>query len=129
MNSPALPSYRTFDWSSFLEECSRRTYAEACFLVDEGGLLIALLGDLSVERAQALGVSLMMVLAEVHRMRHGLNPSRSVAVEAGNSWLCGFRVQANTTRTYTVGLVVADPILRRTRLELTRWLAGELGGE
>ncbi len=98
--------------------------AEAAFLMDPHGLVVASIGRLGVGEAEAFGARLMVSLEHARAMA-GPDPGEAaVVVEAGGRTLTAFTARAFDGTELTLGLSGTAPVERPVREAMCRALAG-----
>ncbi|MEZ4226220.1 MAG: roadblock/LC7 domain-containing protein [Polyangiaceae bacterium] len=101
-------------WNELLDGCLSAANAEAAFVMDGQGLVVATRGTMQADDAEAIGARLMVALDQAEEIG-GATGSYSVAIEFGGAWLTGLRLQLKDERSLTVGLVARAPLARESR--------------
>ncbi|MFO0581955.1 MAG: hypothetical protein U0229_06770 [Anaeromyxobacter sp.] len=96
-------------WEVILEWCRQSLSAEAAFVIDVRGLLVANSGALTDDDAQAMGARLVAALAQADELEHG-TPVRILVIDLSQRRLTGLRLQAASGGLLTLGLVSARPL-------------------
>ncbi len=96
--------------------------ADAVFVVDESGLIVAAEGILPAEDLEAAGARLLAIFEQTERMLVARGPARTVSVELRRGWLVGLRIAARTQggdeAALTVGVLVPRPLPSGARGQL-----------
>lgn len=104
---PPLPAAATFEART--NWCREALGADAIFLLDERGLLVAASGGMTPSESEGIGARLVFSFEQADAMRRGADRTRSIAVEFGNSCLTGWRFPIDGV-TLTLGVVTPKPL-------------------
>ncbi len=107
-----------------LEWARRAASADAAFLLGPDGLLVAAVGSLAPDEAEACGARLVVALDQARAMSADGGERTAVSVESGEKVLTAFRVVAPEGIRLTVGLAGAAHVPRAVREALETALAG-----
>lgn len=111
-------------FTPLLEWACRAASADAAFLMDPHGLVVAAVGSLGPEEAEAFGARLMIALDQARAMSAAGSAETTVAVESGEKVLTAFAAMASDGIPFTVGLEGPAHVARPVREALQRALAG-----
>lgn len=111
-------------YTPLLEWACRAASADAAFLMDPHGLVVATVGALEPEEAEAFGARLMVALDQARAMSGDGGPEATVAVEAGEKVLTAFAATASDGIPFTVGLTGPAHVPRPVREALQKALGG-----
>lgn len=110
-------------WPRLLDWACAAAGAEAAFLTDTRGLVIACRGEVTDDDAQSIGARIVIAFAHADQMDgHG---SRSIAIELERRWLTGLRVPFGD-EPLIVGLLASGPITDGLRAAITGAVAVKL---
>jgi hypothetical protein len=104
---PPLPSGGGYD--ALAGWCQQALSAEAVFFLDERGLLVASVGNVPAQAAEAMGARLVFMLEQTDAMKEGGERTRSMSIEFAGSWVSGWRFPMEGL-VLTVGAVTAKPL-------------------
>ncbi len=115
-------------WEQLLEWCLVAFDAEAAFVMDAYGLVVANRGRMTPDAVQGVGARLMVALQHAAQMAVDTpdGTSRALAVELATGWLSGLRVvvgEGEDALQLTVGIVAKAPFARDERLAVERAFA------
>jgi hypothetical protein len=111
-------------YTPLLEWACRATLADAAFLMDPHGLVVATVGSLATEEAEAYGARLMVALAHARAMDASGEQGATIAVEAADRVLTAFSATASDGIPFTVGLAGSTHVSRPVRDALRKALGG-----
>jgi hypothetical protein len=111
-------------FTPLLEWACRAASADAAFLMDPHGLVVAAVGSLTPDEAEAYGARLMIALDHARAMSAEGGGEAAVAVEAGDRVVTAFPATASDGIPFTVGLAGSAHVPRPVREALRRSLAG-----
>jgi hypothetical protein len=108
-------------WDRLLDWCLDAFGAEAAFIMDSYGLVVATRGRMTADTVQGVGARLMVTLQHAEQMAVEApdGTSRAVAVELAAGWLNGMRVtlgRGDEALVLTVGVASRAPFRRDERL-------------
>lgn len=89
LRMPPPPTSTTFEGRTTW--CRDALSAEAVFLLDERGLLVASAGAVQSGEAEGMGARLVFTFEQTDAMKRGTDRTRSISIEFGNSFLTGWR--------------------------------------
>jgi hypothetical protein len=95
-----------------LSWCRTALGADAAFIVDARGLLVANSGSLADEEAEAMGARLSVALQQADELEPG-KPIQNLAIDLTARYLTGFRLQTARAQLLSVGLISARPLTPR----------------
>jgi len=135
MAAPPAPAQRpplpmppsTGTWESLLGWCRTTLGAEAAFVIDELGLLIANAGRIPDEEAQAMGARLVVALEQADELEQTA-PVRALAIELTARYLTGFRLRMERGSLLAVGMVSARALPGAAAVLIRRAFASKLAG-
>lgn len=119
---PEGPSTGRAPWDRFLSWARLLTQAEAAFVLDEHGLVIAVHGTLPMEELERIGARLLAALEQARKMYVAEPSTPSVNIALGGRWLNGLSVTGADGSPAVLGLV--GPIV--SSAEIRSALAGAL---
>ncbi len=108
-------------WGRLLDKCCHESGASGAFLMDGSGLMIAMSGNATTERAQEIGARLQPGLDQVEQINGTNGAPCTLCVQAGPTWVDATRFTQNDLR-LTLGLLTAAPIAREVREATLRLL-------
>ncbi len=108
-------------WHHVLDRCIDLTGADAAFVLDDHGLVIATRAEVSAETAQQLGARLQAMLDQAEQMAGAEGARGTVSMEYGERYLSGLRADRGGVA-FILGLIAADPVRREARAMLERIL-------
>ncbi len=114
VSGPRAQRFGAEIWNELLDGCLSAADAEAAFVMDGQGLVVATRGNISADDAEAIGARLMVALDQAAEIGNR-GGSYSVAIEFDGSWLTGLRLHLHDAKSLTVGLVAHGPLSRDTR--------------
>jgi hypothetical protein len=86
---PPLPAATTFEARTAW--CREALGADAVFLLDERGLLVASAGSVPSAEGEGIGARRVFCFEQTDAMRRGTDRTRSISVEFGSGFLTGWR--------------------------------------
>lgn len=89
LRMPPPPTNTTFEGRTTW--CRDALQAEAVFLLDERGLLVASSGAVQSGEAEGIGARLVFTFEQTDAMKRGTDRTRSISIEFGNGFLTGWR--------------------------------------
>lgn len=89
LRMPPPPTVTTFEGRTTW--CRDALSADAVFLLDERGLLVASAGAVQSGEAEGIGARLVFTFEQTDAMKRGTDRTRSISIEFGNSFLTGWR--------------------------------------
>jgi hypothetical protein len=89
LRMPPPPTTTTFEGRTTW--CRDALSADAVFLLDERGLLVASAGTVQSGEAEGIGARLVFTFEQTDAMKRGTDRTRSITIEFGNSFLTGWR--------------------------------------
>lgn len=108
----------------FLEWACRAAAADAAFLLDPHGLVVAKIGSLSAEEAEAWGARLEVALDPARAVPGAADEGTAVAIEAGERVVTAFAADVSGRGSVIVGLAGPAHVGRPVREALRKALAG-----
>lgn len=104
---PSIPSngFGAGVYTPLLEWAQGVAGAEAAFLMDEHGLVVAATGGIDSSAAEGYGVRLMIALDHARAMSTGESERTAVSVELGERVLTAFPAPGRDGTPFTVGIV------------------------
>jgi hypothetical protein len=107
LRMPPPPTTTTFEGRT--SWCRDALAAEAVFLLDERGLLVASAGSVQSAEAEGVGARLVFTFEQADAMKRGTDRTRSITIEFGSSFLTGWRFPLEGV-TLTLGVVTAKAL-------------------
>lgn len=107
-------------WNQLLDGCMGIAQADAAFLMEPQGLVVAARGRLSADVAEGIGARLMLALDQAAQMSPG--KSHTVCVEFEGRWLTGVRLKVGDTQ-LTLGVTAELPLPKDIREALEELIA------
>lgn len=104
---PPIPTSGGYD--AVAAWCQQVLSAEAVFFLDERGLLVASIGNIPAQTAEAMGARMVFTFEQADAMREGGERTKSISVEFAGSWLTGWRFAMETV-VLTVVAVTPKPL-------------------
>lgn len=86
---PPIPTSGGYD--AIAVWCQQVLSAEAVFFLDDRGLLVASVGNVPAQTAEAMGARMVFTFEQADAMREGGERTKSISVEFAGSWLTGWR--------------------------------------
>ncbi|MBL8600516.1 MAG: roadblock/LC7 domain-containing protein [Myxococcales bacterium] len=111
-------------WNHILDRCVELVGAEAAFVLDNHGLVIATRLAITPDEAQALGARLQAMLDQAQQLAGEGHGGRAVSLEFNDNYLTGLRAERQGTE-FVLGLISADPVRREARAMLERILTAQ----
>jgi hypothetical protein len=109
-------------WNSLLEAAAKAVSADAAFLMNSQGLLVASRGS-PVEELEALGARLMVVLAEADRLNDAHSGEMlSLTLESPKGTIHGVRLRESEDSGLTLGLLIASGLTAERQARLVQVL-------
>jgi hypothetical protein len=112
-------------WLRLLDWICAVARADAAFLTDARGLVIASGGAIDDDAAQGIGARIVISFAHADQMDG--RGSRSLAIELDERWLTGLRIPFGD-ESVIVGLLAAEPMGADLRAGITAAVAAKLSG-
>lgn len=97
-------------WAVLLQRAMELTAAEGALVVDPQGLVIASLGTLPGEGADAIGARLTIAFAQADHMGNMGGKARSLTIQLDNRWLTGLRIVVGEEERLIVGFSAASAL-------------------
>ncbi len=114
-------------WRHLVDWCVDAIDADAVFVVDARGLVVAGSGALPAEEVEAAGARLLALFEHADRLLESQGETRSVNVELELGWLTGLRVAVRRDDpedgTLVVGIVTTRPLSEAARRNITEAFA------
>ncbi|MGE0321652.1 MAG: hypothetical protein AB7K71_16130 [Polyangiaceae bacterium] len=107
-------------WNQLLDGCMGIARADAAFLMEPQGLVVAARGRLTADVAEGIGARLMLALDQAAQMSPG--KSHTVCVEFDGRWLTGVRLSVGDTQ-LTLGVTAELPLPKDIREALEELIA------
>ena len=115
--TPAPPSGRATlpsppaggSWENLLAWCRTGLAADAAFVIDRRGLLVANSGKLGDDEAQAMGARLVVAMDQADALDPG-SPVRTLALDLSTHCLTAIRLQIERGPLLTVGVLSLRPL-------------------
>jgi len=114
-------SFGVEGWHHILDRCIELTGADAAFVLDGHGLVIATRAEVSADIAQSLGARLQAMLDQAEQMAGTEGGRSAVSMEYGGRYLTGLRAERGGME-FILGLIAGDPVRREARAMLERIL-------
>jgi len=118
---PAAPQ-GPVDWTSLLGWVRALVGADAVFLTDTSGLLVALAGELQADHAEPMGARLVLAFEHADRMEADANASRFMVVDFGGSVVSGLRVDLPEGGRLVLGIAGRSAVDAQARADIERVL-------
>ncbi len=116
------PPPESDDWAALLGWIRALCAADAAFLIDVRGLLVAASGDVPKERAEGMGARLVLAFEHADRMEADAQRSRSMVIDFGGAVLTGIRIPLPEGETLVLGIASRTLPDLETRAEVERAL-------
>ena len=110
-------------WTTLLEWCVVDLDTDAAFLTDDRGLVIASVGALGSDDAQAIGARMVIAFNQADRIDR--SESRSISIELEAEWLTAIRVPLGDEH-LTLGVLGREPLSRARRRAVYRAVADKI---
>ncbi len=114
-------------WRHLVDWCLEATDADAVFVVDARGLVVAGSGALPAEEVEAAGARLLALFEHADQLLESQGEARSINVELELGWLTGLRAAVRRDDpedgTLIVGIVTTRPLSDAARRNITEAFA------
>ncbi|MCA9605127.1 MAG: hypothetical protein KC619_06010 [Myxococcales bacterium] len=107
-------------WTALLEWCVSAVDGDGAFIVDAGGLVVAIGGNLPTDVMEETGARLSFAFEQGDRMLGGPATVRSIGIELERGWLVGVQVRTVEGMALIVGVVSPSPLSAAARDTLVR---------
>jgi chromosome partitioning protein len=115
-------------WYDFLDTLMASVGADAAFVTDAEGLVVASRGEFFGGEAEGIGTRLSIAFAQADRMEVESGCSKSVMIEFEERWLSGIGLPAADGSGFTIGVLGADPVPGRMRNEIRETMKSLVAG-
>ena len=121
------PVMEDFDsWESCIAWSMSITRAEAAFVVDSQGFVIASRGRIPSQGFEGAGAELICSIEQLERIAPDAGNILSVDVDFDKRRIIGFVASAENIAPYVVGLVAPEPLRTEVKLRVARQIANNL---
>jgi hypothetical protein len=120
---PLAPPTGPVDWGALIAWVRALVGADAVFLSDASGLLVALAGDAAHEHAEAMGSRLVLAFEHAERMEANAQASRFITVDFGAVVVSGLRVDLPGGGRLVLGIAAPTALAAGLRADIERVLA------
>jgi hypothetical protein len=121
------PVLQKFDsWENCIAWCMSSTRAEAAFVVDSQGFVIASRGRIPSQGFEGAGAELICSIEQLERIAPEAGRILCVDMDFDKRRIVGFVAFSNETTPYVVGLVAPEPLRNETKLKITQQIVNNL---
>lgn len=125
--APEPTLQRLADWDGWLAWCVTLTRAEAAFVVDTQGFVIAHRGRIPAEGFEGAGAELVCSIEQLQRIAPDAGEVCCIDIEFDRRRIVGFVAAAATgAPPYVIGIVAQEPLTAELKRAVTRQLAYSL---
>jgi hypothetical protein len=113
-------------WEACIAWCMNATKAEASFVVDSQGFVIASRGRIPSQGFEGAGAELICSIEQLERIAPDAGTIRCIDVDFDRRRMVGFVASTENTPQYVVGLVAPEPLLFDVKLKISRHMVANL---
>jgi hypothetical protein len=118
---------QSFDsWESCIAWCMTSTRAEAAFVVDSQGFVIASRGRIPSQGFEGAGAELICSIEQLERVAPDAGKILCIDVDFDKRRIVGFVAACEGTPPYVVGLVAPEPLRMEVKHKMVRQILGNL---
>jgi hypothetical protein len=118
---------QNFDsWESCIAWCMSSTRAEAAFVVDSQGFVIASRGRVPSQGFEGAGAELICSIEQLERVAPDAGRILCIDVDFDKRRIIGFVATCEGTPPYVVGLVAPEPLRMEVKHKMVRQILGNL---
>jgi hypothetical protein len=118
---------QNFDsWESCIAWCMSSTRAEAAFVVDSQGFVIASRGRVPSQGFEGAGAELICSIEQLERVAPDAGKILCIDVDFDKRRIIGFVAACEGTPPYVVGLVAPEPLRMEVKHKMARQILGNL---
>jgi hypothetical protein len=115
------PVLEVFDsWEGCLAWCMNTTRAEAAFVVDSQGFVIASRGRIPSQGFEGAGAEMICSIEQLERIAPDAGNILCIDVDFDRRKIVGFVASSESSPPYVVGLVAPEPLRTETKHRMTR---------
>jgi hypothetical protein len=113
-------TFETFDcWEDFIAWCMNKSRAEAAFVVDSQGFVIASRGRVPSQGFEGAGAELICSIEQLERIAPDAGKLSCVDLDFHKRRLVGFVASTDETTDYVVGLVAPDALATEKKMNIS----------
>jgi hypothetical protein len=121
------PVLQKFDsWEDCIAWCMSSTRAEAAFVVDSQGFVIASRGRIPSQGFEGAGAELICSIEQLERIAPEAGRILCVDMDFDKRRIVGFVAFSDEAATYVVGLVAPEPLRNETKHKITQQIVNNL---
>ncbi len=121
------PAPQKFDsWENCIAWCMSATRAEAAFVVDSQGFVIASRGRIPSQGFEGAGAEMICSIEQLERIAPDAGKVLCVDMDFDKRRIVGFVASAEETAPYVVGLVAPEPLRFETKHRITQQIVENL---
>lgn len=113
-------------WENCIAWCMSSTRAEAVFVVDSQGFVIASRGRIPSQGFEGAGAELICSIEQLERIAPEAGRILCVDMDFDKRRIVGFVASSNETAPYVVGLVAPEPLNNETKHKITQLIVNNL---
>jgi hypothetical protein len=125
-DEPEIVMQRFDSWESCIALCMSSTRAEAAFVVDSQGFVIASRGRVPSQGFEGAGAELICSIEQLERVAPDAGKILCIDVDFDKRRIVGFVATSQDTPPYVVGLVAPEPLRMEVKHKITRLILGNL---
>jgi hypothetical protein len=123
---PEMTMQRFDSWESCIAWCMTSTRAEAAFVVDSQGFVIASRGRIPSHGFEGAGAELICSIEQLERVAPDAGKILCIDVDFDKRRIVGFVAACEGTPPYVVGLVAPEPLRMEVKHKMVRQILGNL---
>jgi hypothetical protein len=113
-------------WESCISWCMSVTKAEAAFVVDSQGFIIASRGRVPGHGFEGTGAELICSVEQLERVAPDAGKLMWVDLDFDKRKIVGFVTPSESSDSYVVGLIAPDPVIHSIKKNITRQILDNL---
>jgi hypothetical protein len=123
---PEMAPQKFDSWESCIAWCMSSTRAEAAFVVDSQGFVIASRGRVPSQGFEGAGAELICSIEQLERVAPDAGKILCIDVDFDKRRIVGFVATTQDTPPYVVGLVAPEPLRMEVKHKIARQILGNL---
>jgi hypothetical protein len=123
---PDMAPQKFDSWESCIAWCMSSTRAEAAFVVDSQGFVIACRGRIPSQGFEGAGAELICSIEQLERIAPDAGKILCIDVDFDKRRIVGFVAASADTPPYVVGLVAPEPLRIESKHKIIRQIMGNL---
>jgi len=123
---PEMAPQKFDSWESCIAGCMSSTRAEAAFVVDSQGFVIACRGRIPSHGFEGAGAELICSIEQLERIAPDAGKILCIDMDFDKRRVVGFVASSQDTPPYVVGLVAPDPMRIEVKHKIVRQILGNL---